>query len=102
MNNNNTVLATSDTFFIHPRLQLVLDSNQCPGSIKVKWNAIAFVSKYYVSLFKQGALKIIDSTSQSNYELNGLFLFLKLHRLKLISQIRLVFYRIDSQFYLKK
>jgi hypothetical protein len=72
LDNNNTVLTTSDTFFVHPRLQLALDSNQCPGSIKVKWNAIASVSKYYVSLFKQGALKIIDSTSLSNYELNGL------------------------------
>lgn len=68
----NNVLATSDTFIIHPRLQLILDSNQCPGAIKIKWNAIASVTKYKILLLQQGVLKVVDSTNQTSFELNGL------------------------------
>lgn len=68
----NKVLAISDTFLIHSRLQLLLDSNQCPGSIKMKWNAIASVSKYKILLLQQGVLKVVDSTNQTSFELNGL------------------------------
>ncbi len=72
LNSTNIVLATSDTFLIHSRLQVTLDSNQCPGSIKMKWNAISSATQYKILLLQQGVLKVIDSTNQTNFELNGL------------------------------
>lgn len=72
LDKNNNLLATTDSFLVHSRLELKLDSNQCPGAIKIHWNAIASATQYKLLLLQQGVLKVLDSTNQTNFEWNGL------------------------------
>jgi hypothetical protein len=70
--NNTAESSVSGTFAINPMPQLRLDSIQCPGYMRVNWDAVTNAAAYEV-MRKIGPLMVsIDTVSTTNYTLQGL------------------------------
>lgn len=74
LRNNTAESSVSGTFAINPKPQLRLDSIQCPGYMRVNWDAVTNATAYEVMRKIGPVMASIDTVTVTSYTLQGLSL----------------------------
>ncbi len=70
--NNTAQTEVSGAFAINPLPQLHLDSVQCPGYIRMYWDAVPNATAYEIMRKAGPAMRSIDTVASTSYTLSGL------------------------------